>query len=268
MNAMAVLLVFLLLPALALAANVTGFEDAGFTVAISVNPDGTAHVIESVQIIVAPAMADLYKESLRSTRLTIDDWQRTTGSQNLRYHVLGGNVTPTNTHIFPQPLQRFTYVDRSVAVITVEYDTSAPIFTLSELGPRRTAYSLIPDTLSFENAPEGQILPENAVLIVNVLPNSQVDLSRTFPRPTTPTGSKMGTASAYMWNATGGAIPLKTFEFTFQTEQSIDEEVGQFFAGVQLKATALVMSSYGALAGLIVLILALLFFALRRAKLA
>ncbi len=263
---LAAVLALLLLSAAALAANVTGFEDAGFAVTVTVNKDGSAHVEEQVQMIVSPAMVDLYKESLRSTRLTIDDWRRTTGSLNLRYHVLGGNVTPLNTYIFPRPLQRFTYVETSLATITVEYDTSGPIFTTRELGPRLTAYSLIPDTLSFENAPEGQILPENAVLTIIIPPSSTVDLSRTFPRPTSPAGSAVSTASAYTWNATGGAIPLTPLEFTFNTEQSLDSEVSTFFSGVQMKATELLLSNYGLLAGVIVIILALLFFVLKQSK--
>lgn len=266
MGKAAALLAFMLLSAACLAANVTGFEDAGFIVVVTVNGDGTAHVEEYVHLIVSPAMADLYKESLRSTRLTIDEWGRTTGSQNLRYHVLGGNATPVNTRVFPQPLQRLTYVEKSLAVITVEYDTSAPIFTLSELGPRRTAYTLVPETLSFENAPEGQILPEGGVLVIRTFPGAIVDVARTFPRPTSQAGGEGGTEQEYAWNATGGAIPLQPFVFGFQTEQSIDDEVNEFFAAVQTQATVLVRSNYGLLAGIIVLILAVMFFALKRAK--
>ena len=266
MGKAAALLALLLFSAAVLAANVTGFEDSGFTVIVTVNEDGTAHVEEYVNLIVSPAMTDLYKESLRSTRLTIDDWGRTTGSQNLRYHVLGGNVTPVNTRVFPQPLQRLTYVEKSLAVITIEYDTSAPIFTLSELGPRRTSYVLVPETLSFENAPEGQIMPEGAVLIIRTFAGASVDLAHTFPRPTSQTDSEAGKVQEYTWNATGGAIPLQPFVFGFETEKSLDEEVNEFFAGVQLSATALVRSNYGMLAAIIVAILAILFFALKRAK--
>lgn len=258
----------LLFAAFAAAENVTGFEDYSLTVTITANPDGTAHVDEEVQLIVSPNVYDLYKGSLRSTRLTISDWQNTTGSKNLRYHILSATATPMNTRVFPRPLQRFTYVDKSVAVITVEYDTSAPVFTAEGAGPRKTLYTFNPQVLSFENAPEGQVLPENAVLTLNILPNSKVDLSKTFPRPTSPSAAegKPSTATAYTWNATGGAIPLTPFDFSFTTEQSLDGEVNSYFAAMQAKTTELLLSNYGLLIALLALIFIALFFILKQTK--
>jgi len=266
----AVLLAFF---SVAHADNVTGFEDLSLKVTITVNKDGTAHVSEEIQLAVSPSVAELYKQSLRSTRLTIDDWKKTTGSKNLRYHVLGANVTPLNTRVFPQPLQRFQFVDKSIAVIAVEYDTSAPIFVMREVGPRRTAYTLIGEALSFENAPEGQVLPENTVLAIRVPDNSRADLSKIYPRPTYPSqpeGSKgqdgLISSDVYMWNATGGAIPLTPFDFTFETEKSLDEEVSEYFKELRGTITSIVFSNYGLLFAVVGAILLLLFFALKQAK--
>lgn len=264
----AALLALLLLALPAFADNVTGFEDYALSVTITANPDGTAHVDEEVQLIVSQNVFDLYKDSLRSTRLTIADWQNTTGSKNLRYHILGANASPVNTRIFPKPLQRFQYVDKSIAVITVEYDTSGPIFLAAPAGPRKTNYTFMPQVLSFENAPEGQVLPENAVLVMNILPNSVVDLSRTFPRPTSPSApdSKPSMAATYAWNATGGAIPLTPFDFGFTTEQSIDSEVSGFFASMQAKTTELLFSNYGLLLVILAFVFLALIFVLRQTK--
>jgi hypothetical protein len=264
------LMVLLLAPPAARADNVTGFEDLSFAVTITVNKDGTAHVMEEVQLAVSPAAADLYKQSLRSTRLTIDDWKRTTGSRNLRYHVLGANVTPLNTRVFPQPLQRLQFVDKSIAVIAVEYDTSAPIFLLREVGPRRTSYTLIGEALSFENAPEGQVLPENAVLAIRVPDNSRTDLSKIYPRPTYPPmpegKEKTVSSNVYVWNATGGALPLTPFDFTFETEKSLDEEMSEYFTEMQGALTSVVFSNYGVLFAVLAAVFLLLFFALKQAK--
>lgn len=264
----AIFALLLLLPSFAAADNVTGFEDYSLTVTITANPDGTAHVVEEVQLIVSPNVVDLYKDSLRSTRLTITDWQRTTGSRNLRYHILGANASPMNTRVFPRPLQRFQYVEKSIAVIAVEYDTSGPIFGAAEAGPRKTRYAFAPAVLSFENAPEGQVLPENAVLVMNILPNSKADISKIFPRPTFPTSpdGKLSTAIAYTWNATGGAIPLTPFEFSFITEQSIDAEVSAYFSSMQARTTQLLFSNYGLLLVILALVFLALFFILKRTK--
>ena len=263
----AFILLAMLLPVLAENATGTGFEDLSLSVTITVNPDGTAHVDEDVQLAVAPAVSDLYKQSLRSTRLTIDDWKRTTGSKNLRYHVLGANVTPLNTRVFPQPLQRLQFVDTAIAIITIEYDTSAPIFSLNETGPRRTTYKLIGDALSFENAPEGQVLPEYTVLNIVILRNSRLDLAKTYPRPTSPSPKEgVSTATHYVWNATGGAIPITPFDFTFETEKSLDEEVGAYFADLQANVTHLVFSNYGMLIVILAAILVTLYVALRQSK--
>jgi len=250
-----------------IADNVTGFDDLSLTVTITVNKDGTSHVTEEAQLAVSAGSVDLYKQSLRSTRLTITDWQHTTGSKNLRYHVLGANATPMNTRVFPQPLQRLQFVDKSIATITIEYDTSAPIFQMTEVGPRRTDYKLVGDALSFENAPEGQVIPENTVLVIRVLPNSLVDLSKTYPRPTSPKGED-GTsrAASYAWNATGGAMPLTPFEFTFETEKSLDEEVSTYFAEQQATVSGLVFSNYGVLLVVLAGVFLVLFFALKQAK--
>ena len=263
---LAAVLLFLL-SGIAFADNVTGFEDLSLTVRITVNPDGTAHIDEEVQMAVSAESTDLYKQSLRSTRLTIDDWQRTTGSKNLRYHVLGANATPMNTRVFPQPLTRLQFVDKSIAVITVEYDTSAPIFKISELGPRRASYTLVSEALSFETAPEGQVLPENAVLNIIALPNSRVDLSKTYPRTSTPSALEgISQAKSYFWNATGGAIPLTPFDFTFETEKSLDEEVSSYFAEQQASVTQIVFSNYGVLFAVLATVFLVLFFALKQAK--
>ena len=262
---LALALLFLALQACA--ENVTGFEDLSLTVTITAKEDGTAHVTEEVRLAVSQNVVDLYKTSLLSTRLTIVDWQRTTGSRNLRHHVLGENVTPLNTRVFPRPLTRLYFSERAIAIITVEYDTSGRVFDLTEIGPRRTAYTLLPGVLSFENAPEGQVLPENTVLEINVLPNSVVDLHSTFPRPTSPEfEDRPATARSYVWNATGGAIPITPFDFTFVTEKSLDEEVSEFFADMQRQAASMLLSNYGLLIIILVLIFLALIAILRQTK--
>ncbi len=262
------LLLLMAFVAVASADNVTGFDDYSLTVTVTANPDGTAHVDEEVQLIASPNVFDLYKNSLRSTRLTISDWQNTTGSKNLRYHIL---ATPMNTRVFPHPLQPFTYVDKSVAIITVEYDTSAPVFNVTAAGPRKTLYAFNPQVLSFENAPEGQVLPENTVLVINILPNSKAE--NILPRPTSPADAAQGkpsTAISYMWNATGGAIPLtsssSSFDFSFITEQSIDAEVSAYFASMQAQTKELLFSNYGLLLVILALIFISLFFILKQTK--
>lgn len=255
----------LLVACLSAAENVTGFEDLSYMVTISVNEDGTAHVDEDVFLIVYPNAIELYKNSLKSTRLTIGDWQRTTGSKNLRYHVLGGDVSPRNTRIFPKPLTRFEFVDKAIATITIEYDTSAPLFIKEEIGPRKIKYTLKDEALSFENAPEGQVLPENSVLIINVLPGSSVDLKKTFPRPTKPVKST-NNETMYVWNATGGAIPITPFDFSFVKEESIDKEISEFFTDLQKRVAGLIFSNYGALVILIISFMGLLMFVLKQTK--
>jgi len=263
---------FALLALLSLAAglqradNFTGFEDLSLTVTITTNLNGTAHVKEDVRLAVQPGSAELYKQSIRSTRLTIEDWKNATGSKNLRYHVLGANFSPANTRLFPQPLTRLQFVDTSIAVISIEYDTSGPIFTMEEVGPRRTQYTLIGHALSFENAPEGQVIPENTVLTINVLPNSRASLSAIFPRPTYPAGDSVSSSRYYMWNATGGAIPLTPMLFSFVTEESLDQEVSEYFNAVQASVTDLVFSNYGVLAVFVAIVLGALYFVLRQAK--
>jgi len=267
MNKGILLLVPMLFALAAAAENVTGFEDYSLVVTITANPDGTAHVAEEVQMIVSANVYDLYKDSLRSTRLTVDDWRKTTGSQNLRYHILSATTSPNNTRIFPRPLEPFQFVNKSVAVITLEYDTSGPVFTMSEAGPRKMAYSFAPQVLSFENSPEGQVLPENSVLIIHTLPNSKVDVSKTFPRPTSPeAGSAPSTATTYTWNATGGAIPFTPFDFSFITEKTIDAEVNEYFNALQTKTTELLFSNYGLLLAILAIIFLALFFVLKQTK--
>ncbi|VVC71960.1 Uncharacterised protein [uncultured archaeon] len=126
---------FLLAAALSVSAqdNSTGFDDISLTVTITVNRNGTAHVKEDSEMVVSDSYIQLYQDSLASTPATIEAWREITGSKNLRYHVLGA---PLNTRVFPQPLDRLQFVNKSIAVITVEYDASTPIFTIEETGPR------------------------------------------------------------------------------------------------------------------------------------
>jgi len=253
-----IVLLLLALSALAWADEVTGFQDIGFTVTISVNNDGSARVQEDVTMLVSSTSVDQYKDSLKSTRLTMDDWAKITGSKNLRYHILGEGAQPTNTRLYPKPLQYYEYVNKSLATISVEYDISGQVFTLSEAGPRKTRYGLREDVLSFENAPEGQIIPEDAVLIIHIPMNSYVNLEQTFPPPSKPEGMGTTYEREYAWNATGGAIPITPFDFEFILEETLDEEVSGFFTEMQQQIVDLLFSNYG----LLVIVLAGIFVAL------
>jgi hypothetical protein len=264
-GAAAACLLLCALSAAAHAANVTGFEDLSLTVTVYANKDGTAHVNEEVQLAVSQTAVDLYKQSLLSTALTIEDWKNTTGSVNLRYHVLGANVTPLNTRLFPRPLERLAFANKSIAVITVEYDTSGPVFRTAALGPRRTSYTFIGDTLSFENGQQGTVLPEDATLVIRTLPNSRVDLSKTRPRPTSPLDDdQVVSATAYVWNASGGAFPLTPFEFSFETEDSLDQEISDYFKQAQEQLTSLVFSGYGIASVFVAGVLVAMFLVLKR----
>ncbi|MDD5317116.1 MAG: hypothetical protein PHF51_00080 [Candidatus ainarchaeum sp.] len=270
------LLVSVILAAAALAAfaqeSSTGFDDLSLTVTITVNQNGTAHVREHSEMAVSFPAISTYQSSVISAPATIEAWQGITGSGNLRYHVLG---TPLNTRVYPQQLTRLQYINKSIAIISIEYDTSSPIFFISEIGPRKSRYTLKPvgSVFSFTNAaganatrPE-QILPENTALKINVLPDSEVDLYATFPKPTSPqTDAQLATARYYAWNATGVGIRITEFEFSFVTEESLDDEVSAYFASLQGSLTGIVFSSYGAVAAFVAVSLALLFLALKNFK--
>ncbi|VVC71959.1 Uncharacterised protein [uncultured archaeon] len=134
---------------------------------------------------------------------------------------------------------------------------------------------MIERLLAFENSPAtesnpagGQTIPKGAILKINVLPNSKVDLFTTrFPPPTSPrSDTQIATAGTYIWNATGGAIPITPFGFSFETEESLDEEVSTYFSNLQGALAGLVFSGYGAAAAFMAIALALLFLALKRMR--
>jgi len=259
------LLMLLLLIPLAFATN-AGFDDRSLSVTITVNSNGTAHVREEIQLLVSGTAVDTYKSTVLSTQPTVQSWYELTKSENLRYHVLGADV---NTQIVPKPLQQMVYTGNYLANIIVEYDTSAPIFNMSDAGPRKTNYELVPAALSFNNAAIGQVIPENTVLTINTPANLKIKPIKVLPDPTyqsVATGST-STSGKFVWNATGGAIALTpTIGFSFQVEEPLDEEVGDYFSSLQQGLTSLVFSNYGLLALLITLILGGMVVYLRQIK--
>jgi len=233
------------------------FRDISLVVDISVNANGSAHVVELITLSVDASSEDLYERSILSRELTIQDWSQITKSSYIRQHILS-TISPPRVRIIPEKLVRYGF-NLSTAVVKIDYDIDG-IFVMNKTGPRKTTYTFRRGVLSFENSPSGPVLPKYNDLVIR-LPQDAI-IMRIYPEPDEPVGifnvtnNHIQGVSQITWK---GTVPLNEFELVFVREEPLDVEVNEFFSEAQQAVVAIIFSQQGAILITLVVVIAIFY---------
>jgi hypothetical protein len=227
------------------------FDLQSVNVTISnIQPDGSAQVAESVKLIVRGNLSEeLYDSALESSS-GLDSWSTLINLTDVREHVNPALVVISDFGLQPQPMTECNpFLDlchgelRMVYTVTPVYNDSVPIngtglFTMDNYKPRTTRYSLNPDALSFEPTAGGVTLLGPDVWLTLDLPQGST-IVEVNPSPTTDQSTANG--DVYSWND----MVLARFSVVFDVEESIDQEVGDYFTNALQTLQNTVNSQHG-----------------------
>ncbi len=238
-------------------------EQADVTIS-DVQPDGSAHVHESIKFL----MFGNYSQSVYDSGMTSNDlsfWSTNVGLKDIKFHVNTGKVDIRDFRMRPQPRTRCnpiqgvchgeiildylaypSYMDNT----TMEPLPGTGLFTVEKYKPRTRRYTLNPSALSFTTTPEGNVILEQTVHLTVKLPQDSVVLD-VNPQPADFTVQLPAHVDSLSWND----IVLVKFSLIFTMEDSIDKEVADFLSGITSSVTRTLNSPYGP--SLIVLIVIL-----------
>jgi hypothetical protein len=224
------------------------FEARSLDVAISLNPDGSAHVQETLQMFInGQQYIDLYESSVVFNDLS--SWRTRTGLEDLQNHITRAAVSFESFRIRPQPVERCNLVSQTCfASLVWEYDitpiepNASGILKMESYKPRTTLYSLNTAALNFPLSKTGDIIlakgtslrfemPSDAAKIFfSKLPSNLAENSTDF-RFDMKTNRRFysGPLRAFEWS--GETLPQ--FELSYEREEPLEKEIIDFFAGFQ-----------------------------------
>lgn len=193
------------------------YSDYSFKAVVKIDGEGAAHVTEKTVLLFENQLErKAFEDNMNLGESTIVEWRKF--SENIKYHFKGGisNIKITAKREFD--------VSFDAGTIILEYDV-VPLFDQVKVGSRRTVYTLLPDSLSFQRTGTGQISLGNNVELVFEYP-SDAELLKADP-------IYDENDRQIVWRG-----PLTgNWEFQFAREIPLSQEVSEFFVETYLRAT-------------------------------
>lgn len=217
------------------------FESAEVTVS-NIQRDGSAKVHESIKLI----MIGDYAHALYDTGFEKNDlsyWSSTTELDEVKLHVTPANVEIRDLRLRPQPRKRCNPIEGTChGELLLDYyaypsynqsfEEAVPVegtglFTMEAYKPRTIRYTVNPDALSFTTTEQGNIILSNDEYLIIELPEDSTLLD-VNPFPEDGAISLPARVSRLSWSDT----ILVKFTLVFDVEESLGEEVGEFFLDI------------------------------------
>jgi len=252
---------FLAFAALLLASLASAdFEQRSLKVSIIVNPDGSAHVEESIRMFITGQQSiDLYENSFVYNDLS--SWSNRTGLGDISNHVTRAITSVERLRIRPNTVDGCNTVAKTCyATLTWDYDVSdisqnqTGLVKRDYYKPRTTRFSINPSALAFPVSKNGDIiLSKEAELKVTIPDDSQKVFFSKIPtnmvEAETPftydrnANQKFytGPQRAFSWSGE----TLSQFELSFEREDSLESEILSFFSNLQKRIFAIIISWEG-----------------------
>ncbi len=241
----AALLFSALLLMLMLHESYASYTIQNLNVTVQLNQNTSAQVTEVLHVMISNQSVSQYNTNRIAFNLTLSEWQTLIGPL-LVQHILSPSYSVYNFKLLPGPA--IASGNGGVANITMEYGVKNVTF-VNETGPRTFQYVFNPKVFNFEHGASGEVLLPNTTLTIDVPQGGKI-LSA-YPIPDLPqdaitTDYRNVTSASWKYGE-----PLSKFTLIFQTRQSLEEEVLQFFGKVY--------STLGLFTYLIIIVVAALF---------
>lgn len=261
---------FLAFAALMLAALAfADFEQRQLNVFIIANPDGSAHVEESVRMFITGQQSiDLYENSFVYNDLS--SWSSRTGLGDVSNHVTRAITNVERLRIRPNTVDGCNTVAKTCyATLVWDYDVSdisqnqTGLVKRDSYKPRTTRFSINPNALAFPVSKNGDIIlakdvelkitvPDDAQKVFfSKLPTNMAESDTPFVYDQTANQKYYsGPHRTFIWSGE----TLSQFELSYEREDSLESEILSFFSNIQKRIFSLVISWEGvallALAGI------------------
>ncbi len=222
-----------------------GLVEAAFSyentnVRIYPDKDGNAHIVEKIELRIDDEnSAILYDSNIEITN-DITSWKARTGIDKIRYHI-NPNVAPiSNLRVIPQPKKRLSIINPSYsAILQIEYDATG-LFNKTQVKARTYHYSIKEDALYFTYNTRNDIVLEDTDYLYIVLPND-VQIVSVDPLAQ---NIEMLTKDAHEFFWKGKTI-LQDFRFVYMYEETLKDEVVEYFRTLKDKMYGFINSQDG-----------------------
>ncbi|VVB57633.1 Uncharacterised protein [uncultured archaeon] len=214
-------------------------------VAITVYPDGTAHGVETMRLLMNNTQAvQLYQNTMQSNDLST--WVSQTGIGDLRVHVNPASVAVSNLQVRSQsPDNCNSIMGICFATLVLEYDIrpfsadKSGIVALDDYKPRTTRYTLMPAALLLPRSSSGDILLSTQATLRLILPTDATNirfsqlpnnlLNETSRFRYDPQQGYFGSERTFTWTDQ----TLSKFSLIFDREAPLEGEILGYFSRMQ-----------------------------------
>ncbi|MEM4137317.1 MAG: hypothetical protein QXH71_03880 [Candidatus Anstonellaceae archaeon] len=226
------------------------FELKSYVMSLNINPDGTVHVIEDFLIFINGSYSiQLYENSFLLNDLA--SWSERTKLSELRPHISRAFVDLVNFRVRPVSVFNCNNIANTCfGKISIEYDVlplspnNPSLIEISQVKPRTKKYILWTKPFSFQlSKTDDIILPSDYSLKISIPDKaSKIIFSRTPNNieenpllfrfdPSSSQNYYLGNERIFIWKSQ----TLSKFYFSFEMEQTPEEEINEFFLKLQSK---------------------------------
>ncbi len=224
----------------------------------NIESDGSVKVTENIKMIITGEHSSSLYDSGYSGYYNNDlsFWSSTTALKDVKQHLNPSKMDITDFRLKPQPRGKCNPVqDLCHGELILEYTaspaynktegSSVPVagtglFTVDEYKPRTKRYTLNPEALSFTTTEQGNIILDERVYLIIGLPQDSV----VYDVNPLPDGEELelpARVSRLSWND----MILVKFSLVFDVEESLQEEVSDFFLGLAAGIDTMIRGEYG-----------------------
>ena len=217
------------------------FSMRSLGVYIDIDKSGNANVEERLSLAMNTSVSrDLY-EATRSAYSDIATWQNRTGLSEMRHHISRAKAEVDGLRVTPQAIDRCnTALGLCFATVILDYSVPAGtngtgLVSVDHYKPRTDLFSLQPDALSFEQTKSGDlVLPDGTNITITIPQNAEKIYFSSPPQNLAEEGAVGiryydGRTRQFTW--TGNLLPK--FQFTYEIESPLEDEVIGFFSDSQ-----------------------------------
>jgi len=251
------LALFLLLPF-----SSADFSMKSLSVLANVNMDGSVNVEERLEIVIDRQSSRELYEVTRSAYSDLATWKNRTALSEVRHHVTRANAEIENLRVTPQAVERCnSFMGICHATIVMDYSVPASqngsgLIRVSRYKPRTMRYSLAQDALSFEQTKNGDLLLPAGTTITIALPPQAKKIYFSAPPQNLEQGATYrydsqtnlryyaGPIRSFTW----GGDTLPKFEFSYEIESPLEDEVLEFFTSAEKNLVGFMLGPEGAAA--------------------
>ncbi len=221
-------LLFFLVVATALEGSVLAYYNVtAINTTLILNSSTGAKVIETYSLFIGNSSIGQYEASRGAYNLSLSDWQTLLNTPLLTEHVVNPRSGVTNFTFLPEALVLTPQGGASKLLLSYYVYN---VTTVVEIAPRKFQYTFNDSVLNFEHTASGQEL--GPLQRFNIITPSGSQIVSAYPLPDSPTPNFAGSYTNDTLFSWYSQEPLNGFSFSYTAQQSLQQEVLNYFLGI------------------------------------